>query len=225
MRPQLDVGTVAQIRHGLEQRPGIQARTPDDGAARRRPPRPSRPDAASRSHTEPRRRAGSARSQPPAIRVATGSAPECRRADVATASRAGGAAHPDRCTARRPAPGRNPASSPLLRPSTRSTSTGRPRVFSDDHVGAMFGGLHRGDPGTRPGAQRGQQRGLAARAGTQVQPSPGVVGDRRQSQCAGHQLAALVLHQGLAVAHRGQLARGRLRAGTPRTANTGPRCR
>ena len=53
-----------------------------------------------------------------------------------------------------------------------------------------------------PGGQRGQQRGLATRAGAQVQPSAGIVGDRRQSECASDQLAAFVLDQRLAVAHR-----------------------
>ena len=55
-------------------------------------------------------------------------------------------------------------------------------------------------------AQGGQQRGLAARPGAQVQPASGVAVDRRQRQRAGHQLAALVLHQGRAVAHRRQLS-------------------
>ena len=77
----------------------------------------------------------------------------------------------------------------------------------DNQVGAVRRLLHRGDPGPRRGAQCGQQRGLAARPGAQVQPSPGVIGHRRQRERAGHQLAALVLDQGLAVAHRGQLRR------------------
>ena len=119
---------------------GCPAPSPAGGAARRRPRRPSRPDAVNTSRTAPRRRAGSARSPLPAARAAASPARARRRAGAASAPRAGAAARPDRCTARRPAPGRIAGSRPDSRPSTRSTSTGKPRVFSLDELGTVRAG-------------------------------------------------------------------------------------
>ncbi len=50
----------------------------------------------------------------------------------------------------------------------------QPAGVLGDQVRATRRRLDRGDPGTAVGAQGGQQRGLAARAGAQVQPAPGV---------------------------------------------------
>ena len=50
-------------------------------------------------------------------------------------------------------------------------------------------------------ADRRQQRGLAARSRTQIQPATAVVVDRRERQRPGHQLAAFVLNQRVAVAN------------------------
>ena len=84
------------------------------------------------------------------------------------------------------------------RPSTRSTSTGRPRVFCSTSSARRGGGLDRGDPRALLGGDRREQRRLAAGPGAQVQPAAAVVADqRRQRQRAGHQLAALVLDQRL----------------------------
>ena len=129
VRPQLDVGPLPQLGRRARTAAGCPARTPGDGAARRRPPRRFRRGAANRSHRAPRRRAGSARSRRPAARVAAWPAPARRPAGAANAPPAGAATRPARCRARRRAPGRSPARDPVCRPSTRSTSTGSPRVF------------------------------------------------------------------------------------------------
>ena len=76
-----------------------------------------------------------------------------------------------------------------------------------DEFGPPRIGLDGGDTGAGLEAEGGQQRGLAARPGTQIQPAALVAVDRRQRQRLGHQLAALVLHQRLAVAHRREPAR------------------
>ncbi|COU78340.1 Uncharacterised protein [Mycobacterium tuberculosis] len=52
-------------------------------------------------------------------------------------------------------------------------------------VRAVWRGFHRGHPGCALQTQPGQQRGLAARSGTQVQPPSGIAVDWRQGQCSG----------------------------------------
>jgi len=75
-----------------------------------------------------------------------------------------------------------------------------------DQIGAPLGRLHGGHPYVT--ADRGQQRGLAAGPGAQIQPAPAVGPvELGQRQSPGHQLAALVLHQRGAVADRLQPTR------------------
>ena len=87
-----------------------------------------------------------------------------RRAGGATAPPACAAAHRARCTARRPAPGRIPVRAPGSRPSTRSTSTGRPRVFSSTRSARRGGRLDRGDAAHRP-ASRSRPAARSCRPG------------------------------------------------------------
>ena len=72
-------------------------------------------------------------------------------------------------------------------------------------LGAALGGLDGGHHEAVLGGDAGQQGGLATRSGAQIQPAPAVGTDQRgPGQGAGHQLAALVLHQRLTVADRRQ---------------------
>ena len=150
---------------------GCPARSPGGDAARRRPRRRSRPDAVSTSRTAPHRRAGSAGSPTPAVRAAVWPAPAHRRADGANGPRAGVAARPARCTARRRAPGRSRVAHPDRGRRRAPPRPRRPRVFSSTSSARRALGSTAVTRAPAWRADRGQQRGLAARPGAQIQPA------------------------------------------------------
>ncbi len=158
-----------------------------------------------------------------AARAAAWPAPEHRPGCAAIGLPGAGAAHRGRCRARRRGPGRNrPAGSAVSRPSTRSTSTARPRVFCSTISARRGLRFDRGD-GCRPAGRRWQRSGPSCRRARRTGPAS----VRRRRRSAGPGSApgppAGCPRPEPAPDRRGSepAGRGRRRRGTPRTASTG----
>ena len=210
VRPQLHGRAVAEVGHAGER-----------GDARRRRSWPativerSRPGAASRSRSRPRRRDGRGAARRRAARAAARPAP-ATSAGVAPPARLGPAPQRAQAGARRVE--QHPVVAAVASGEVARVADAAPRPATPRWPGGP----------ARPGAgaarwrsrrrrarrgQRGEQRGLAARAGAQVEPA--LVAARRAARSASAeraQLAALVLHAGACVAHARRARRGRRRS-------------
>ena len=213
VRPELHVRAVAEVRHAGQ------------AAAGRRPARRRRRRRrCSTSATTPRVSArcgeqvdvGDDAAGPDGVerrveQVALQRAPARRRprAAAASAPRAGGAARRARCTARRPAPGRTPP----------ARQAGARAVGDDDRRPAVAGRRAATSParcGCQLGGEQRARRARPASAPSSAALPPGPAHrssqrssrpvERRGGQRERDELAALVLHAGPALAHRGERA-------------------